>query len=160
MQHAPRLPTGGQVLDLACGNGRHTRYLHAQGHSVIAADKNLGGVQDLEKVSGVTLLLTDLEIRDWPFQQNQFSGIIVTNYLYRAHFPHLADSLAPNGLLIFETFAAGNEKYGRPSNPAYLLEPDELLHAFADSLEVLAFEQTEERMPVAAVRQRICARRR
>ena len=160
IRHAPLIPAGGQVLDLACGKGRHTRYLHALGHGVLAADKSLAGVRDLKGNSDIQLLETDLELEDWPFRDEQFTGIVVTNYLYRPHFPHLAKSLAPNGLLIFETFAAGNERFGRPRNPDYLLHTNELLHAFKDALEVIAFEQSNDHEPRPAVRQRICARRR
>ena len=159
LQHSHLIPAGGHVLDLACGNGRHTRHLQAQSFKVVASDKDLSGVLDLAGSRGIELLQADLETEDWPFSAGQFDGIIVTNYLYRPHFPQIVDSLAHNGLLIFETFAAGNEKYGRPRNPAYLLNPDELLHAFGDSLNVVAFEQAEDRLPHPAVRQRICARR-
>ena len=158
--HAPLIPMGGQVLDVACGKGRHTRHLHALGHKVIAIDKSLAGIRDLEGNTGIELHEADLELGGWPFVAEQFSGIVVTNYLYRPHFPCIARSLAPNGLLIFETFAAGNERFGRPRNPDFLLKPNELLHAFMDSLNVIAFEQAEDPLPYPAVRQRLCARRR
>jgi SAM-dependent methyltransferase len=160
IRHAPLIPTGGQVLDLACGNGRHARHLHALAHKVVATDKNLAGVGDLEGISNIELHETDLELGDWPFKAEQFTGIIITNYLYRPHFPSIARSLIPNGLLIFETFAAGNEKFGRPHNPDYLLQPNELLRAFMDSLSIISFEQGKDEQPHPAVRQRLCARRR
>jgi SAM-dependent methyltransferase len=159
-RHAPLIPLGGQVLDVACGKGRHTRHLHALGHKVVATDIDLAGIRDLEGNAGIELHETDLELGGWPFEAQQFTGIVVTNYLYRPHFPCIARSLAPNGLLIFETFAAGNERFGRPCNPDYLLQPNELLHAFMDSLDIIAFEQAEDDQPHPAVRQRICARRR
>ncbi len=160
IRHAPLIPVGGQVLDVACGNGRNTRYLHTLAHKVVATDKDLAGVRDLEGNSDIELYETDLELGGWPFRVEQFTGIIITNYLYRPHFPCIASSLVPNGLLIFETFAAGNERFGRPHNPDYLLQPNELLHAFMDSLDIIAFEQAEDHQPQQAVRQRICARRR
>jgi SAM-dependent methyltransferase len=157
-RHAHLIPAGGRALDLACGNGRHARYLRTLGHDVVAVDIDLKGVRDLAATSGVQLLQADLEGEDWPFQAGQFDAIVVSNYLHRPHFPHLISSLAPDGLLIFETFAAGNEKYGRPRNPDYLLQPNELLDAFANELEVIAYEQREVSEPRPAVRQRICAR--
>jgi len=152
------VPTEGRVLDIACGRGRHTRYLQTLGHKVVAADKDLAGVHDLKGNHNIELHETDLEQGGWPFKTEQFAGIIVTNSLYRPHFPCITRSLAPNGLLIFETFAAGNERFGRPCNPDYLLQPNELLHAFMDSLDIIAFEQAEDDQPHPAVRQRLCAR--
>jgi len=159
VDHAHLIPAGGQVLDLACGNGRHTRCLQTLGYKVVAADKDLSGVNDLATTDGIELLQADLELANWPFSAGQFNGIVVTNYLHRPHFPHILESLAENGLLIFETFARGNEKFGRPRNPAYLLETNELLIAFGESLKVIDFAQTEDRLPHPAVRQSICARR-
>lgn len=158
-RHSTLIPTTGRVLDLACGRGRHTRFLHAQAYEVVAADIDLTGVRDLENTAGIELREIDLESNGWPFSGELFAGIVVTNYLYRPHFPGIVASLVPNGLLIFETFALGNEKYGRPSNPDYLLQQDELLRAFAGSLDVIAFEQALDQEPGPAVRQRICARR-
>jgi hypothetical protein len=85
-----------------------------------------------------------------------YDGIVVTNYLHRPLFPVLAEALAPNGLLIYETFASGNERFGRPSNPDFLLRPGELLEAFG-GLTVIAFEQGEVTLPRPAVIQRIAA---
>jgi hypothetical protein len=127
------------------------------GFAVVAADKDITGVVDLRGTKRLELLQTDLESAAWPFGPGEFSGIVVTNYLHRPHFPHLANSLAANGVLIFETFAVGHEKFGRPRNPDYLLKPNELLHAFSATLDIVAFEQAADMSPMPAVKQRICA---
>ena len=93
----------------------------------------------------------------WPFAAGRFAGVVVTNYLYRPLFRHLIEALAPGGVLIYETFMAGNERYGRPSNPEFLLAPGELLASFAGELTVAAFEQGRVARPKAAVIQRLCA---
>lgn len=158
--HAKNIPAGGRVLDLACGSGRHTRLLLSLGHEVLAADIDLSGVTDLENQAGVELLQADLETDSWPFEDQQFTGIVVTNYLHRPHLDRIADCLTDSGILIYETFAAGNEQYGKPSNPEYLLQPGELLQVFGDRLEVIAFEQGLVHEPGPKVLQRLCARRR
>jgi SAM-dependent methyltransferase len=155
--HIGLIRTGGKVLDLACGSGRHTRLLHTLGHTVVAADRNLSGVTDLENTEQIDLRLVDLETPDWPFQKEKFAGIIVTNYLYRPHLLALITSLDKDGVLIYATFAAGNEAFGRPRNPEFLLCPDELLDIFSKQLFVVAYEQLTEGEPNPAVRQRICA---
>ena len=110
-----------------------------------------------QSIPGARFVQADLEAgRAWPFQPGQFAGIVVTNYLHRPIFSELRASLAPDGVLIYETFMLGNEKYGRPSNPAFLLRPGELLAAFAD-LQILAFEQGTLERPKPAVIQRLCA---
>ena len=148
---------GGRVLDLACGSGRHTRLLHAHNYTVIAADRDLANLADLKNTDRVELRQLDLEAPDWPFQAEKFAGIIVSNYLYRPHLQTLITNLDEDGVLIYTTFAAGNEAYGRPSNPAFLLQPDELLDTFSQQLFIIAYEQATEYDPAPAVRQQICA---
>jgi hypothetical protein len=114
-------------------------------------------MQDLTTDDRVEIIKADLEAGDWPFHDRVFEGIVVTNYLYRPHLPRLVESLTPGGVLIYETFARGNEKLGRPRNPAFLLNPAELLDAFAPRLTILAYEHAIEEDPTPAVRQRICA---
>jgi SAM-dependent methyltransferase len=111
----------------------------------------------LDGVAGVTLRLADLENGPWPLPGVNFDGIVVTNYLHRPLFPCILDALAPAGLLIYETFAAGNERFGKPSNADFLLRPGELLDVARGRLRVIAYEDVEVTMPRPAKIQRICA---
>lgn len=154
---ADRIPAGGRVLDVACGNGRHARYLAARGHPVEAVDRDAATPALLAGISGVSGRSADLEEGDWPYAGDRFAGIVVTNYLHRPLFPRLLAALAPGGVLIYETFAAGNERFGRPSNPAYLLKPGELLDAVHGRLRVIAYEDVIVAEPKPAALQRICA---
>jgi len=147
------LITRGEVLDVACGGGRHSTWLLEQGLGVVAVDRAP------QSIPGARFVQADLEAGDaWPFAHERFAGIVVTNYLHRPLLPHLLASLAPDGVLIYETFMAGNERYGKPSNPAFLLHAGELFEVFR-SLHVLAFEQGRSVAPKPAVIQRLCARR-
>lgn len=142
----------GPVLDVASGAGRHAKFLAARGLEVIAVDRD-----SQIPSAGIRFLKADLEDgRPWPFPGRRFGGIVVTNYLYRALFPRLAESLDEGGVLIYETFMSGNERHGKPSNPDFLLRPGELLEAFR-SLTVVAFEQGVVERPKPAVIQRLCA---
>lgn len=154
---APIVP-GGEVLDLACGTGRHARLLAARGHSVLALDRN-PEVLAATAGPGITTMAHDLEDGSpWPFEAGRFAAIIVTNYLYRPLFAHLASSLRRDGILIYETFAQGNQIFGKPSNPDFLLAPGELLaFAGATGLQVLAYEDGHVDMPHPAQVQRLCA---
>lgn len=151
------IPAGGRVLDLACGDGRHTRFLAGRGHPVTAVDIDIRGLVDLAGAPGIEVLQKDLENGAWPFAPSSFAGIVITNYLHRPHFNALAATLQPGGVLIIETFGAGNEHVGRPRNPDFLLAAGELLSAFATTLQVVAYEQGMERVPRPAVRQRLAA---
>ena len=154
---ADRALAGGRLLDVACGSGRHARYFAARGHPVVAVDRDPATPERLAGVPRVTARCADLEQGNWPFHGEQFAGIVVTNYLHRPLFPHLLAALAPAGVLIYETFAAGNERFGRPSNPAFLLRPGELLEAVQGALRVLAYEDVFVTDPKPAMIQRICA---
>ena len=154
------IAAGGAVLDLACGQGRHARYLAALGYRVEALDRDSAALAALDGVAGVVTRCADVEGSPWPYDAGRFDGIVVTNYLHRPLVPALLDALRPGGVLIYETFALGNEKLGRPSNPEFLLRPGELLQWVAGRLDVLAFEQGLVERPKPAVIQRICAVRR
>jgi SAM-dependent methyltransferase len=147
---APLVAAGGAVLDLACGTGRHARLFHERGYPVTALDRDVSGVRDL---ADVELIEADIESGPWPLAGRAFAGIVVTNYLHRPLLPVLATSLAPGGVLIYRTFAVGNERFGRPRNPDFLLRPGELLEAFG-TFTVIAYEHGE--VPGPAVIQRIC----
>lgn len=138
----------GPVLDVASGAGRHARLFAQRGLEVVAVDR------EPQQIPGVRFVQADLEdASPWPFPGERFGAIVVTNYLHRPLLPVLAAALADGGFLIYETFMAGNERFGRPSNPDYLLRPGELLEAFA-RLTVVAFEQGTTGK---AVLQRLCA---
>ncbi len=147
---------GGQVLDVACGHGRHLRYLHSLGFAAAGIDRDPGLREALAAIDGATFHLADIEAGAWPFAAAAFDGVVVTNYLHRPLFPRLVEALRPGGVLIYETFAAGNERHGRPSNPEFLLRAGELLE-LTRPLQPLAFEQGFVAAPKAAVVQRICA---
>lgn len=156
---ADRIPAGGRVLDVACGNGRHARYFASRSHPVDAVDRDPEVLSRLAGAPGITPRCADIEGGPWPYRGGAFAGIIVVHYLYRPLFPDLLAALAPGGVLIYETFAAGNERFGRPTNPAFLLKPGELLEVVRDRLEVIAYEALEVAEPRPAVLQRICATR-
>jgi len=156
---ATRIPAGGVVLDLACGGGRHTRYAASLGHRVLAVDRDAEAIAGLAGLHNVETRVADLECEAWPFPGQRFCGIIVTNYLHRALLPVLVESVTPGGALIYETFAVGNERFGRPSNPAFLLRPGELLDAVQGRMRVIAYEDVEIASPKPAMIQRICAER-
>jgi len=151
------LRPGGAVLDVACGAGRHARLLAQLGFEVDAVDRDsslfAGAPQN------VRLRQADIESGPWPYAGQRFDGIVVTNYLHRPLLPTLVDSLEPGGVLIYETFARGNERFGKPSNPAFLLAPGELLEAVRGKLRVVAYEDLVVEEPRPAAVQRLCARR-
>jgi len=147
----------GQVLDVACGEGRHARWLAQRGFTVTGVDRSS---QALAALAGLPLIHTvchDLEADGWPFDAQLFDAVVVTNYLFRPLFPSLLTALAPRGVIIYETFAVGNERYGRPANPDFLLKPGELLDVLHGDLHVLAYEDRYVDTPKPAMVQRICA---
>ena len=151
------IAAGGTVLDLACGQGRHARYLAGLGYAVEAVDRDSAALGVLAGVPGIATRCTDVEGAPWPYGADRFDAIVVTNYLHRPLVNALLDALRPGGVLIYETFALGNERLGRPSNPEFLLRPGELLQWVEGRLSALAFEQGLVERPKRAVIQRICA---
>jgi len=147
------IPRGGTVLDVACGSGRHLRWLAAQGFRVCGVDR------DTEALAASTglgeLIEADLEAGAWPLDARRFDAVVVTNYLWRQNLPHIVAAVAAGGVLLYETFAIGNERYGRPSNPDFLLRPRELLEA-ARELHVVSYEDGLLEAPTRRV-QRIAA---
>ena len=154
---APLIRAGGSVLDVACGAGRHARYLAGLGHRVEAVDRDAGVLLELADVAGVTTRHADLEHGPWPYSGRQFDAVVVTNYLHQPLLPRLLEALADGGVLIYETFAAGNERYGRPANPDFLLKPGELLDLTRGRLQVIAYEDLHVETPRPAMIQRVCA---
>ncbi len=135
---------GGTVLDLACGGGRHLRWLAAKGYALTGVDRDVAAVEALRDAGEI--IVADIENGPWPLPGRQFDGVVVTNYLWRGLFPQIRASLAPGGVLIYETFADGHQTVGRPSRPDFLLQRGELLRAFGD-LRVVAFEDGFEPEP-------------
>lgn len=147
----------GQALDLAAGGGRHTRLLLDTGHRVVALDRDVAALTGLASPR-LEVIAADLEDGSpWPLPGRRFDVIVVTNYLHRPLFAALVAALAPGGLLIYETFAAGNERFGKPSNPDFLLRPGELLDRLRPPLRVVAYEDLEIAEPRPAMVQRIAA---
>ena len=128
---------GGSVLDVACGHGRHMRWLAAAGHRVTGVDRSPEAIASVETLGRV--VQADIENGPWPFEGEQFDAVVVTNYLWRPLMIRLLGSVAPGGVLIYETFAAGNESVGKPSRPDFLLQPGELLRV-CEHMSVVAFE--------------------
>lgn len=169
LRWAPLIPAGASVLDVACGAGRHSLLLSAQGCAVTAIDRDAQALAALEalhaargdQASGgpgvIETLQADIESGPWPCPGRSFDAVMVTNYLWRPLWPTLLASLKPDGLLLVETFALGHERFGRPSNPQFLLRPGELLEV-ARGLHVLAFEDGLREEPVRRI-QRLAARR-
>ncbi|CAA7614291.1 putative SAM-dependent methyltransferases [Magnetospirillum sp. LM-5] len=148
---APLVPRGGPVLDVACGEGRHCRLFRDLDHPVTGIDRDIADT----RADGAELIGADMETdAGWPLAGRQFAGIIVTNYLWRPLLPAIRAALAPDGVLIYETFAHGNEAFGRPRNPDFLLAPGELLQA-CSGLTIVAYEHGIR--DGRAVIQRICA---
>lgn len=151
---AGALTPGSRVLDVACGSGRHLRWLTGRGLLLTGIDRDVVAVEPLRAFAEI--VIADLEAGQWPLAGRRFDAVLVTNYLWRPLLPSLIDAIEPGGLLIYETFALGQERHGRPTRPAFLLNPGELLRA-ASGLHVLAYEDGLLEAPRRRV-QRLCAR--
>ncbi len=156
---APMVPAG-KVLDLACGSGRHSRLFLDAGMQVTAVDRDLLQLGSLATTPGLTPVQADLEDGSpWPLGGQSFQAVVVTNYLWRPLLPQILRAVAAGGLLLYETFAKGNEQLGKPRNPDFLLDPGELLDLVRGEMQVVAFEQVRVEIPKPAVVQRLCATR-
>lgn len=156
---ATLVPPSGNVLDIACGAGRHARLFAGRGHAVTAIDRDIAAVRG---VPGVEAIEVDLETGiplplSAALPGRKFDGIVVTNYLYRPLFADMISVLASGGVLVYETFGVGNEQYGRPRNPDFLLRDGELLDIVGSELSVIAYEAGYTDSPSPAVIQRIAA---
>jgi SAM-dependent methyltransferase len=137
----PGVREGGHVLDVACGSGRHMRLALELGYTVTGIDRDLSRVEDLADRKDVGLVEADLETgRAFPLEDMRYDGVIVSNYLWRPILAGIVGCVADAGVLVYETFAVGQEQRGKPSNPDFLLKPNELLEAVAPRLVVVACE--------------------
>jgi SAM-dependent methyltransferase len=140
---------GGGVLDVACGYGRHARWFYQQNHPLALLDRAQAAIDSIAlalPAEACEAVVADIEDGPWPFAGRQFAAVVVTNYLWRPLFPTLLASLAPRGVLIYETFTQGNETVGKPSRPDFLLRPGELLQV-CGGLRVVAFEDGFQQAP-------------
>jgi SAM-dependent methyltransferase len=158
IRYAHLLPSNAHVLDVACGAGRHVRWLAARGYSVTALDRDADALSALASLAPqVQICAADIEGAAWPLPDQQFDAVLVTHYLHRPLWPALLGAILPGGLLIYETFAAGNEQFGKPSRPDFLLNPGELLDVVRSNMRVVAYEDRYVDQPKPAMIQRIVA---
>ena len=160
VRFAAQLPPHSPVLDVACGGGRHAVYLHGLGHSITAVDRDAAAIKALQACMPGRFICADIENGPWPLAGEQFDAIVVTDYLWRPLLPQLLAAVAPGGWLLYETFAQGNERFGKPSRPDFLLRPGELLvdTAAAHGWQVAAYEHGQLPFPDRVV-QRVAAQR-
>jgi len=158
VRFASLIPPTGQVLDVASGGGRHTRLFLDRGNDVVAVDRDVSGLDDIREHDRLVAVEVDLEDGEpFPLRDQRFAGVVVTNYLYRPILDELVSAVASAGALIYETFAVGNERLGRPTRPQFLLRPGELLDVVHGELRVVAFEDLVVDHPRPAAVQRIAA---
>jgi SAM-dependent methyltransferase len=157
VRFAALVPSGARLLDLAAGHGRHSLFFAARGARVLAVDRDAVALATFATAAGVETRVVDLETGAWPFSGERFDAIVAIHYLHRPLFPQLLSALADDGVVLYETFAAGNEAFGKPSNPDFLLTRDELLDLASDRLTVVAFEQGVIEGERTAVVQRLAA---
>ena len=151
------VPAGARLLDVAAGHGRHALFFAARGARVVAVDRDRAALATFQGTSRIETRVLDLEALQWPLAGETFDAIVLVHYLHRRTLQALLDALAPTGTLLYETFAAGNERFGRPSNPDFLLHPGELADTVRGRLTVVAFEQGQIGGERPAVLQRLAA---
>ena len=154
---APQLPAHSHVLDVACGSGRHARYLHSLGLQVTGVDRDSSAIAALKASLPGRWVEADIENAPWPLAGQQFDAVVVTNYLWRPLWPYILASVAPGGVLLYETFADGNAAFGKPSRPDFLLNAGELLQV-CSGWHIMAYEHGQLTLPDRIV-QRIAARK-
>jgi SAM-dependent methyltransferase len=157
VQWAGLVPAGSSVLDIAAGGGRHAAFFASSGRKVTAVDRDTAALSQLPGIETVRANLEDGS--PWPLTSRRFGAVIVTNYLHRPLMPRLLESVEPGGVLLYETFMMGNERFGKPSNPNFLLKDGELLDLVRGKFSVVAYEARMISDPRMAMVQRIAARR-
>ena len=157
MQWAGLVAPPATVLDLAAGRGRHAIFFAERGHKVTAVDRDVSRLPDHPNIERLEADLEDGS--PWPLPDRRFGAVVVTNYLHRPLMPQLLASVAPGGVLLYETFMEGNERFGKPSNPDHLLKEGELLELVRGKFSVIAYEARLISEPAMAMVQRIAARR-
>ena len=163
VSHAHLVPAGATLLDVACGYGRHAKYFAERGARVTAVDRDAAALASFADVSNITAELRDLENDAWPYGADSFDAVIVCNYLWRPTLATLLDCIRPGGVLLYETFMDGNEKFGKPSRPDFLLRSDELIAHVSRDFEIVEFAQGPEHTAdgeICAMKQKIAAVKR
>lgn len=153
---------GASVLDVACGAGRHLRWFAQRGHPLLGLDRDGPALQAARQAvleaapqAQAQWLQADIENGPWPLAGQRFGAVVVTNYLWRPLLPAIVEAVGPGGVLLYETFASGNESVGRPARPDFLLQPGELLRA-CQGLRIVAYEDGFLEAPARFV-QRVAA---
>ena len=157
------LVAGSTALDVACGSGRHACFFAERGVQVVAVDRDAVALQSLADAVGVQVEHHDIEANAWPYAPQSFDAVIVCNYLWRPTFDSLLATLKPGGVLLYETFMDGNERYGKPSRPDFLLRSNELILRVHQAFRIAAFEEGDElnsSEEIVAVKQKIAAIKR
>jgi SAM-dependent methyltransferase len=164
---APLVAPGASLLDVACGYGRHAKFFAARGVRVTAVDRDQAALATLSGIANIDIECRDIEGGEaspdaWPYARECFDAIVVCNYLWRPTFGRMLDSIKPDGVLLYETFMLGNERYGKPSRAEFLLRSNELLERTRDAFRAIAFEEgdvfSHEGKAIATM-QRLCARK-
>ena len=162
-QHALLVPAGATLLDVASGYGRHAKFFAARGAHVTAVDRDAAALASFTDVPNIATELRDLENDPWPYAADSFDAVVVCNYLWRPTLATLIDCIRPGGVLLYETFMDGNEKWGKPSRPDFLLRSEELIAHVSLDFKIVEFAQGPEHTPdgeVFAVKQKIAAIKR